>query len=161
MTSITKTRPTFDLTATTEAQRVAFARLQPSLPIGYQSYDEPQAETIDCIKVITGLNQGNAEMLEKILRHSTEQIHYDIEPDDLQQVRHDIYHEFIENLSLEGARFKQKGQTSKLVLSLAILGDYIQFHLDRINRELAEFVIKIDEIGTMTVLREDALEIYQ
>jgi hypothetical protein len=161
MTNITITRPAFDLTPTTEAQRVAFSRLQPSLPTGYNSYDAPEAETIDCIKVITGLNQANAEMLEKVQRHSTEQIHYDIDPEDLQQVRHDIYHEFIENLSLEGARFKQKGQASKLVLSLAILADYIQFHLDRINRELAQFVVNVDEIGTMTVLREDALEIYQ
>jgi hypothetical protein len=161
MTSITKTRPTFDLTPTTEAQRVAFSRLQPSLPIGYKSYDEPQAETIDCIKVITGMNQANAEILEKVLRHSTEQILYDIDPDDLQQVRHQIYHEFNENLSMDGARFDQKGQSSKLAMSLAVLSEYMQFHLDRINRELAEFVISVDEIGTMTVLREDALEIYQ
>lgn len=161
MNSHTETRPTFDLTPTTEAQRVAFARLQPSRPIGYSSYDEPQAETVDCIKVITGLNQANAEHLEKILRHSAEQIHYDIDPDDLQQVRRDIYHEFNENLSTGRARLGQKGQASKLAMSLAILSEYMQFHIDRINRELAEFVVKIDDIGTMTVLRSDALEIYQ
>lgn len=161
MNSHTETRPTFDLTATTEAQRVAFARLQPSRPVGYSSYDAPNAETVNCIKVITGLNQANAEQFEKILRHSAEQIHYDIDPDDLQQVRHDIYHEFNDDLSLQGARFKQQGQASKLALSLGILSDYMQFHIDRINRELAEFVVKIDNIGTMTVLRSDALEIYQ
>lgn len=160
MTTTIETKPAFDLTPQTEGQRVAFARLQPYLPIDHTSYDDPAAETIGCIKVITGLNEGNAKQLEKTLRYCVEQIHYDIDAEALQQVRYQIYHDFNDELSSEAARFNHKGQLSKLTVALLILSEYMEFHIDKINRELAEFVIKVDNSGTMTLLCDNALDIY-